>query len=145
MKMKKMNGMLAMAYIAAMTGCNNGKQVTAEELTGRWNIVEVSGESVKADKAFFEFVKEDNMLRLHGNAGCNLINTETELDVKQPAALSFSAPRVTMMACPDLETESKILNAFENVTQVKSGKTETQLHLADKNGKSMLTLEKAAL
>ncbi len=49
------------------------------------------------------------------------------------------------MACPDLETESKILNAFENVTQVKSGKTETQLHLADKDGKSMLTLEKAAL
>ncbi len=78
-----MNGMLAMACIAAMTACNSGKHVTAEKLIGRWNIVEVSGESVKSDKAFFEFVKEDNMLRLHGNAGCNLINTETDLDEKK--------------------------------------------------------------
>lgn len=142
--MKKMNGMLAMVCIAAMTACDGGKRVTAEELIGRWNIVEVSGESVKSEKAFFEFVKEDNTLRLHGNAGCNLMNTETELDAKKPATLSFSVPRVTMMACPDLETEDKILKAFENVTQVKPGKTATQLQLADKDGKSMLTLEKVA-
>ncbi|MDO4703587.1 META domain-containing protein [Tannerella sp.] len=142
--MKKMNGMLAVACIAAMTACNSGKRATAEELIGRWNIVEVSGEPVKSDKAFFEFVKEDNTLRLHGNAGCNLINTETDLNEEKPATLSFSVPRVTMMACPDLETEDKILRALENVTQVKHGKTETHLHLADKEGKNMLTLEKAA-
>lgn len=142
--MKKMNGMLAMACIAAMIACDSGKRVTAEKLIGRWKIVEVNGKAVKAERAFFKFVKEGNTLRLHGNAGCNLMNTETEFDAKQPSSLSFSEPRVTIMDCPDMETESKILDAFEKVTQVKPGQSEKQLHLADKNGKSMLTLEKAA-
>lgn len=142
--MKKMNGILAMACVALMIACDSGKRVTAEELIGRWSIVEVGGEAVKTETAFLEFVKEGKTLRLHGNAGCNLMNTEMIIDEKKPAALSFSVPRVTMMACPDLETESKILNAFEHVTQVKSDKTETRLHLADKEGKSMLTLEKEA-
>lgn len=142
--MKKTNRMLTMLFIVLLNACSMGKSLTINDLIGKWEIVSVGGEKVESDKAFLEFFKENESLRLHGNAGCNLVNAEVLTKSEDAAALSFTEPAVTMMACPDMDTENKILDAIGRVARVKAGKSETQVLLLDKDGKTLLTLEKAA-
>ena len=53
--------------------------------------------------------------RLHGNAGCNLINGAFQVDDENPSAISFPQVISTMMACPDMEVEGRVLKALNSV------------------------------
>ena len=53
--------------------------------------------------------------RLHGNAGCNIINGGFEVDGNNATAISFPQVISTMMACPDMEVEGRILKALNSV------------------------------
>ena len=52
---------------------------------------------------------------LHGNAGCNLINGGFETSTTNAKSISFPGVASTMMACPDMEVEGKILKAMNEV------------------------------
>lgn len=90
--------------------------VTVKNLNGEWEIKEVNGEAVPTgmeNQPFIAFdVKEG---RIHGNAGCNLINGGFETVEGNALSISFPGMAVTMMACPDMETEGKILKALNEV------------------------------
>lgn len=52
---------------------------------------------------------------IHGNAGCNLINGGFETSTSNAKSISFPGGASTMIACPDMEVESKVLKALNEV------------------------------
>lgn len=86
------------------------------DLEGRWIISEAAGEAIPdgmEKQPFIEFNIAEK--RLHGNAGCNLINGAFQVDDENPSAISFPQVISTMMACPDMEVESRVLKALNSV------------------------------
>lgn len=126
-----------------MSACKSSKQaVQPIDLTGEWNIVTVNGDKINAANTPFIGldVKEK---RVYGNAGCNRMTGSFEIDSLHPGKIQFGQIGTTRMTCPDMETESKVLQALDNVT----GYTETDqgLSLTDAEGKALMTLEKRQL
>ena len=64
-------------------------------LNGEWKIKEVNGEAIPS--------------------GCNLINGGFETSTTNAKSISFPGVASTMMACPDMEVEGKILKAMNEV------------------------------
>ncbi len=85
-------------------------------LDGRWIVCEAGGEAVPGDvkkKPFLEF--DFGEKRMNGNAGCNVINGNIRTEEGNPAALSFTDVLCTMMMCPDMEVERRVLKALDAV------------------------------
>ncbi len=126
--------------ILVFSSCGATKQSAASLLSGRWNIMEVMGEKLTGEKLpFLDFDAAQG--RLSGNAGCNNFNAAFKLDPTKPASLKIMPAAATLMACPDMENEAKVLKAFENVASVK--KVGSALQLLDNNGAVVYLLEKA--
>ncbi len=128
------------AFIGSFIACS-GSKMTAGQLDGKWNIVEVKGEKVKAEKTpFMEFNMKEN--KLHGNAGCNIFNTSVEVDAKDQTAITINEGMSTMMSCPDMETETKILQSLQSVKAVKAGNNSNEAQLVDASGNVIFLLTK---
>lgn len=85
-------------------------------LEGEWRISKVKESVISADLETKPFIVFDlKAKRIHGNAGCNMINGGIVIDDKNPYALSFPLVSVTMMACPDMSVERKVLDALDAV------------------------------
>jgi heat shock protein HslJ len=54
-------------------------------------------------------------IRLSAYKGCNLINGGFETSTTNAKSISFPGVASTMMACPDMEVEGKILKAMNEV------------------------------
>ncbi|WP_303010635.1 META domain-containing protein [uncultured Bacteroides sp.] len=111
-------------------------------LNGEWKIKEVNGEAVPSGMEKQPFIAFDVKKKsIHGNAGCNLINGGFETKTTNARSISFPGVASTMMACPDMETEGKIMKALNEVKSfdVLSG---GGIGLYDANGGLVLVLEK---
>ena len=76
----------------------------------------VNNESIPTDMENQPFIEFDiKTKRIHGNAGCNIMNGEFQVDANNPSFISFPGVITTMMSCPDMDIESKILNAVNSV------------------------------
>lgn len=85
-------------------------------LNGEWKITEANGEAIPSGMEKQPFLAFDVKKKtIHGNAGCNLINGGFETNADNPRSLSFPGVAATMMACPDMEVESRILKAMNEV------------------------------
>ncbi|MBC8591658.1 META domain-containing protein [Oscillospiraceae bacterium N12] len=90
--------------------------VTVKNLNGEWSIKEVHGETIPTGMEKQPFIAFDvKEKRIHGNAGCNLINGSYETVEGNELSISFPGVAATMMACPDMEIEGKILTALNEV------------------------------
>lgn len=90
--------------------------VKLADLDGKWMIREAVGEAIPdgmEKQPFVEFKVSEK--RLHGNAGCNVINGSFLTDSKNETAISFPQVISTMMACPDMEVEGRVLKALNMV------------------------------
>lgn len=90
--------------------------VKLADLNGKWMISEAGGQSIPEgmDKQpFIEFNIAEK--RIHGTAGCNIVNGGFVTDKENAAAISFPQLISTMMACPDMEVESRVLKALNSV------------------------------
>lgn len=91
-------------------------EVKLTVLDGKWMVSEASGEAIPSgmeNQPFIEFNVSEK--RLHGNAGCNIINGAFEVDGNNATAISFPQVISTMMACPDMEVEGRVLKALNSV------------------------------
>lgn len=89
--------------------------VKLSELNGKWMISQAGGEAIPSGmekQPFIEFNISEK--RLHGNAGCNIINGGFQVDKVNPMSISFPQGISTMMACPDMEVESRVLKALNS-------------------------------
>ena len=114
--------------------------VSVNDLKGEWIISQIEGEEVgKTENVPFIALNTDEK-RLHGNAGCNVINGGFEQDADQPSSLRFTQVISTMMACPDMETEGKILQALNKVRSFAKGQADGTMVLMDENGAEVMVL-----
>ena len=121
-------------------GCSNKTNGTFE-FGGKWVIVSVNGTQLGAmeNTPFLEFNAAGK--RVHGNAGCNIINGDYSQGKGTEASLKFGDMLSTMMACPDGNTERKILDAIGKVAKYKVNKDGTA-SLFDTSGNEVLKLKK---
>ena len=115
---------------------------TISDLKGKWDIAEVNGEMVPTDlenQPFMEFDMQTK--RIHGNAGCNIMNGEFKGDDLDPSLISFPGVITTMMSCPEMDLETKILNAVNSVQTFAKVADGVALYNAD--GQMVLVLRKA--
>lgn len=141
MKKFMMYALLIPAMAVSFWSCSNSK-TNVQQLEGKWNITEVNGEAISTQEntPFMEFNMAEK--KIHGNAGCNIFNTSIETDANDISALKIAQGMSTMMACPDMETESKILQAMTTVRAVKAGTDANQMLLVDEAGKTVFVLSK---
>lgn len=140
MKKISLKALLIPAAIGMMFACSEAK-TDVKSLDGKWNIIEVKGEKVEAESVpNMEFNMAEN--KLHGNAGCNLFNTSVTVDDKDISALKIGMAATTMMACPDMELESKVLQGLDLVRSVKAGANENEMQLLDADGNVVFVLSK---
>ena len=141
MKKFMMYALLIPAMAVSFWSCSNSK-TNVQQLEGKWNITEVNGEAISTQEntPFMEFNMAEK--KIHGNAGCNIFNTNLETDANDISALKIAQGMSTMMACPDMETESKILQAMTTVRAVKAGTDANQMLLVDEAGKTVFVLSK---
>ena len=123
------------------SSCKTGSTFKAQDLNGKWTIISVTDEPVILENMpFLEFDVVEK--RVHGNVGCNMLSAGFEPDPKNVSAFQLIAPITTMMACIHLDTETKIVLAINEVTHVKKGETSSQVKLVNKEGNTLLVLEK---
>lgn len=140
MKKFLMYALMVPVLAGTLFACATSK-TDARQLAGKWNITEVKGEKVVAENTpFMEFDMNEN--KLHGNAGCNIFNTSVTLDDKDASAIRIAQAMTTMMACPDLELENKILQGMDAVRAVKAGASENEMQLVDEAGNVLFVLVK---
>lgn len=90
--------------------------VKLSALNGEWNIVEAGGQLIPSGMEKQPFISFDvKQKTLHGTAGCNLINGSFATDKDNPRSISFPGMAATMMACPDMEVEGRVLAAMNEV------------------------------
>lgn len=134
---------IAVALGLVFTSCGTSKKtVSVNDLNGRWNIVAVNGESVPETVVQKPYLLFDvSAKKIHGHASCNIMNGGFTQDKGKTNSILFSPMATTMMACPNMEFEGKVLKAMESVKtfQVVKG---TTLLLVDESGKTLFTLTK---
>ena len=128
--------------VCVFNSCKTENTYKVEDLNGKWTIISVKDEPVQLEKMpFLEFDAVGK--KVHGNTSCNTLNSAFETDANDKTAIRFVAPVTTMMACINgMETEAKIVQTLANISHVKKGATPNQIKMVDKNGNTMLLLEK---
>ena len=129
-------------FAVMLSSCKTVDTYSVEGLNGKWTIIAVKDEPVQsaAITPFLEF--DVAAKRVHGNTSCNQMNAAFETNTNDKAAIRFIAPVSTMMACLNMETESKIVKVITDIASVKKGETPNRVKLVDKNGITLLLLEK---
>ena len=81
-----------------------------------WRLIELNGKKIKqkGKKDFFIQLNSSDG-RFHGYAGCNTFNGSYAMP--KSFEISFSNTISTMMACPDMDLESKFMKTLEEVNQ----------------------------
>ena len=109
-------------------------------LAGSWTIKEVNGEAIPTGMEKQPFLSFDvEKKTVHGNAGCNLVNGGFETEEGDATSIAFSRLATTMMACPDMEWEGKILKAL-NAVKSFGGLSTGEVGLYDAEGTLLLLL-----
>lgn len=142
-------GIMCMSVM--MVSCGTSKKaVSTASLNGEWNIVEVDGKAIQNGKEqpspFIGFDWETK--RIYGNSGCNRMMGTFSIDSLRPDVLHFGPIAGTRMACPDMTTEQRVLEALEKVSSFKvltAGKEEnsvSKVALCGNDGKQLVVIEK---
>lgn len=90
--------------------------VSVTDLGGRWKITQAGGEAIPdgmEKQPFLELNVAEK--KVHGNAGCNVINGAFVTDENNASAISFPNLISTLMACPDMEVEGRVTKALFEV------------------------------
>lgn len=128
------------AFVGMMFACSDVK-TDAKKLEGKWKVVEVKGEKLVEEglpQMNFNMAEK----KLHGNTGCNLFNTTITLDSDDVSAITIAPGASTMMACPNMDVETLVLQSMEQVRSVKAGKDESEMLLVDQDGNVLMVLDK---
>lgn len=116
-----------------MTSCGSNL-----DLNGKWEIVTINGEPVKAIETspFIEFDADKG--EVHGNTSCNLMNGSYTQDGKK---LTFGNMATTMMAGPDMDLERQVLDAINKTASIKDINGD-KIQVLDANGNIIMELQK---
>lgn len=108
-------------------------------LNGAWQVTAVNGKEINVADARLVFDVDANTVR--GNAGCNRLMGDISRNPQVSAALQLTNLATTRMTCPDIQTESALLIALEEVATAKH-KNDSTVDLLDAGGHTVVTLHR---
>ena len=111
------------------------------KIAGEWTIVAVGNHKIDKDEMpYLVFSAKDK--RIYGNNSCNVINGGFTMG--EGKTITFTNIISTMMACPDMKTESAINKAIGDACTYSYSTIDGIVHLSiyDKNGNRVLKLRK---
>ncbi len=127
--------------LAGMLFACSDVKTDAKKLDGKWNVIEVKGEKLLEEGLpQMNFNIPEN--KLNGNTGCNLFNTTINLDSDDVSSITINPAATTMMACPNMDVEGKVLQSMEQVKGVKAGQNDNEMCLVDQNGNVLFVLSR---
>ena len=99
--------------VLLLSSCKTARDMVSEnDICGEWNVVEIQGEPVRAQSnPFIGFDTKKG--RVYGYSGCNRIMGS--LDLSRDNKIDLGHLASTLMACPDMEVEVKVLKALNEV------------------------------
>ena len=113
--------------VLLLSSCKTARDMVSEnDICGEWNVVEIQGEPVRAQSnPFIGFDTKKG--RVYGYSGCNRIMGSLDLSRDNKIELGHMAS--TLMACPDMELEGKLIEVLSTVKNVKrAGKNKIALY-----------------
>ncbi len=106
-------------------------------LNGAWRVTAINGEANSNEGIQFVFDLPEK--KIHGNAGCNIVNGEISIDPDVANSVQFSNMATTRMMCPDIATETAVLVALEE-TEKAFAKSDDTVTFVNHAGKPVLQL-----
>lgn len=106
-------------------------------LNGAWRVTAINGNA--NTNQGIQFVIDLPEKKLHGNAGCNIVNGDISIDPDVSNSIQFSNLATTRMMCPDLATETAVLVALEE-TEKAFAKSDDVVTFVNHAGKPVLSL-----
>lgn len=106
-------------------------------LNGAWRVTAINGQPNSNEAVQFVFDLPEK--KIHGNAGCNIINGEITIDPDVTNSVQFSNIASTRMMCPDIATETAVLVALEE-TEKAFAKSDDTVTFVNHAGKPVLQL-----
>ena len=126
-----------------MLAACGGQKVNLPLEGTQWKLMEMDG---KANPAFtaepdtFNFTLDPSRMMVYGVGACNRLFGPYELEGKDELDIERLAS--TMMACPNMDLETSVLQSMDQVRSVKAGKDENEMLLVDQDGNVLLVLER---
>ncbi len=112
-------------------------------LNGAWKVSKLNGHDVPAS-ADLRIVLDIEEGRIHGHAGCNILNGTLLVNLDKGNALEFKNLLTSRMTCPDIATEQEFLLALEEVDTATRGESASEALLKDAQGKTVIALTRLA-
>ncbi len=110
-------------------------------LNGAWKVDTINGAKVPAS-ADVKVVIDVDECKIHGNAGCNLLNGDVTVVLDKGNGIEFKNLATTRMMCPEMETERKFLLALEEVATATEGASSNEVVMKDSQGNVVLTMHR---
>lgn len=110
-------------------------------LNGAWRVTEIEGAPISANVKIVIDTQEN---KVHGNAGCNILNGDIIVNLDKGDGIEFKNLATSRMTCPDIATEKAFLLALESVSTAGKGKTADTAVLKNSAGQVIIALKRLA-
>ena len=108
-------------------------------LNGAWRVTEIEGAAITANVKIVIDVDEH---KIHGNAGCNVLNGDITVNLDKGNGIEFKNLATSRMMCPDIATEQAFLLALESVDNAAKGSTPDTAVLKNAAGQTIISLKR---
>ena len=108
-------------------------------LNGAWKVTAIQGNPVPAS-ADVKVVIDVDECKIHGNAGCNVLNGDVVVNLDKGDGIEFKHLATSRMMCPDMATEQAFLLALEQVDTAVRGANPAEAVMRDDSGKTVITM-----
>lgn len=113
-------------------------------LNGAWRVARIYDKAIDED-AGIQMVIDIPEGKVHGNAGCNVMNGEIMTDPSVQHSFRFSNLITTRMTCPSIDLEQQLLQALNQVTSAYRDGGDNAAILRDSAGKNIVELRRITL
>ncbi len=115
------------------------RKQSLEFLNGAWKVTVIEDRDIAAN---IRFVLDTSEGRIHGNAGCNLLNGTIVINYDKGSGIEFQNLATSRMTCPDIAEEQAFLLALEQVSTAVPGKNDDTAYLCNSAGQKIITLKR---
>lgn len=106
---------------------------------GAWRVTNIQGVTLSTARAP-EIVIDLANGKIHGNAGCNVVNGTVTQNMDREGGIGFTNLYATRMTCPDIAIEQAFLIALEQIETCVPGENDDIALLKDAAGTTVITL-----
>lgn len=113
-------------------------------VNGAWTVQKI-GNTPAPQEAEMKIVIDIPELKIHGNAGCNVLNGDIKLNPDVQNSIEFTNLATTRMMCPYMETEQEFIKALESAKKVATTSNKDIIFFTDASGNTVVVLKRLML